>query len=648
VRPGDLEPFAGPVLSTGKRDGTWREHLAWFVFWGHRSVIPIVRKALAEESSEELRLYLADVLSSLGSPAEAVPVFRKALESESDTIRADAVDSLAGAAGKGEMAALFRALEDRSHLVRMRTVVALARIGATEAVPELRKRLGDVSSQVRETVPGALAELGAREAIPDLVGRLGDGDEDVVRRVHHALVRLRAREAAPELLKLLKDSDPEKRASAGNLLLQICGKEAAAEVARLAHAGSPAERIAGLRALRALGDGKAVRKALKDPDAKVRDAAIEAVAALNVRDAIPDLLGMAGHERAEQTLLEMKAREAIPLLVGRLTDQEEAVQVGAAAQLVLWGRDEGRRAIAAWLDSKDVDERGRGLRAVADGQLAEFAPKIGDLLKAKEPEILEAALALLGRFGARDRIPEIRKLLQAHSDELPAAAAEALGLLGDRESIPAIRKLMAEGDPSMRSTAALALCRLGDRASAPAVRELLMEDYPTARAALGALRILADRDAVPFVRNLFAGEKDERKVQLGAWLAQFGSRDGVGVLVGEESAPGVLNALRSPDAWAKLCAPRPIPYREGTLRELVEAHARDAGFKVEWDRGVDPDPSIRTSFAFLDDSDLLPAAAVALDWHLRDGGWTWVLEGDVLRILPADEALRFWKDWGSR
>lgn len=91
-----------------------------------------------------------------------------------------------------------------------------------------------------------------------------------------------------------------------------------------------------------------------------------------------------------------------------------------------------------------------------------------------------ALAATLGSVGPA-AVPTLLSLLQSPQGPTRAAAVAALGKLGARQAVERVRTVMQDPDPFVRSSAAVALTRLGDPAGQAAVDRMLDSEVPDLR-----------------------------------------------------------------------------------------------------------------------------------------------------------------------
>jgi HEAT repeat protein len=170
-------------------------------------------------------------------------------------------------------------------------LVPLAERCGPSGVPFLCRRLEDSNLKVRQAAAGALKRLG-KTALPVLTRALQDPDADIRIAATDALLVLgpEARDALPDLLRACRDSDPRVRAAAvraawwtgsspGDVQAQILRSLEDPDLGHLRPGEDPAPVV------------PALVRALKDPEARVRQEAADALEHLGpkAREAIPAL-----------------------------------------------------------------------------------------------------------------------------------------------------------------------------------------------------------------------------------------------------------------------------------------------------------------------------------------------------------------------
>jgi HEAT repeat protein len=279
-----------------------------------------------------------------------------------------------------------------------------------DQAPALAKALGDSDALVRLQVCRALEDIAnARQRIVKLI------------------------ESVPEEPKAIEKLPPPGAAPEEPI------RPAADEAPKAPKTPVPAD---------SLGEGLRVTLpelavALRDPDVRVRRAALDVL----------ELLGP-------------RAAPAGPAIIGALGDPDLFVRWAAARALGKTGgapADAGIAALAHLLYDPDLD-----LRVTVAGVLERFGaaasaavPSLARAAGSGDAEIRMAAMRALESIGreAREAIPVIAEGL-SHSDaRVRRTAAEVLGQFGTlaRSAIPALREALNDDDPEVRRAASDAL-----------------------------------------------------------------------------------------------------------------------------------------------------------------------------------------------
>jgi len=222
---------------------------------------PLMQEAMRDASPEVLNEVL-DALASLGE--KAVPRLTEALKHEAVRAKAAAIIARIDPPAKAAVPALIEALGDESPDTRSELLFALAAIGpaAEEAVPAITKALGDSEEDVRYAACFALGKIGpaAMPAKAELQAKLAGDDRFLCMASAWALARIH-----PECSDTAPKSVP--------VLIEALGEPDAMT------------RLHAAESLRCLGPlakdaGAALKKALEDDNAVVRETAAEALKAI--------------------------------------------------------------------------------------------------------------------------------------------------------------------------------------------------------------------------------------------------------------------------------------------------------------------------------------------------------------------------------
>jgi HEAT repeat protein len=162
------------------------------------------------------------------------------------------------------------------------------------------------------------------------------------------------------------------------------------------------------------------------------------------------------------------AREALPLLVTSLNDDNAPVRE-AAAQAVGQMGPEAIRHMVQMLTHSDKYVRRNGVWALGKlGPLAKVAvPDLCGALKDPDPRTASGAAQSLGSIGgdAAEAIPALTEAMRGTNVVLCRLAAKALSQIG-RAALPTLITHLKHRDPFVRGEAALALGWMGASASA--------------------------------------------------------------------------------------------------------------------------------------------------------------------------------------
>jgi len=244
--------------------------------------------ALGERGDKSARDSVAGLLETKDEAVRIAAV--KALGKLGD---ASSVDVLAGIAGsQGAPAGVARA--------------SLARLDAPRVDATIISAAGKAAPATRAALIHAAADRRITDATPALLQAAGDADQTVRLAAVEAMTVIGNLECYPKLIEMvLSGAAPDEPAE--KALLAVAGRlpDLAARVAPVKSAltsAKPAAKALFLRVLRGLGGAEAlgaVRAALADGDATVRDAAVRALADWSDEAPVEDLLKLIKEAPAE-------------------------------------------------------------------------------------------------------------------------------------------------------------------------------------------------------------------------------------------------------------------------------------------------------------------------------------------------------------
>ncbi len=497
--------------------------------WG---LLPELVDALCQGENVGLRNAALEVLERLGPrSANALLVALPRVPSAARKFLVQAL-GFAGGAGVDSLAQLSA---DPDPNTAQAALEALARIGGARAEEALRAHLSGGEPIQRLAALEGLERLEANVSVEALRPLLGDR---LMRRMALGLLGFSSDpDAGPVLLAAMQDTSTATSAEAvrsvGRLLAR--GGPAAAEVGEAA-AGLGAD---GRRALRVLAAGGAsddlrvgavwILMLARDPEAageaaalvsddRLPPPALEAIRAwgadgveafLHAQEELPPSARGAALEIAVDLASEseQEARYADGLraaLRGALASQEPRLIVAAARGLERWAEapDAPRLVEVALHVERARGAAGRTLEALARRHPAAVAEALeGVALDGPGGAALLPAVAAVGGEAAFDRLAQA---LNAHDPGARRAALIALPSLGGERAAELAGFALADEDIDVQAAAVRVLAQLGeDGLGGPQLRLAVRASAePVAAAAARALGRLADRGAIPALREL--------------------------------------------------------------------------------------------------------------------------------------------------
>ena len=365
-----------------------------------------------------IRCAAARALGALGGEGVAVPLVDVLMDPDPD-LRVDAMTALARCARPGDTPAICRSLEgDPVGEVKVAAIRALARLKDGSSISLLRALARsrcepevawededtgwDEWLDVQVAAIEALGAIGADEAVDDLLeARADDEGQDLDHAVFGALARMPGR-GTPALRGFLRHPDARVRERALDALA-AAGREALTPLREtLVCDASPRVRRLAIDCFDD-GDETLASLAQKDPDASVRAAALGRAGALH-----PDIVRSALRDPAETV-------RAVAL-------EECARETACAAEPDLVAN------VEAWLRTGGVS-----LAAVCAAVLPTFAgarslPALGEAAMDDErpPEVRIAALRSLGGIGTEESLRTLRRAVVDRIRQVRLAALAAL------------------------------------------------------------------------------------------------------------------------------------------------------------------------------------------------------------------------------
>ncbi len=480
---------------------------------GSAAKISSESKAL-DSNCDIKRIEAIDKLGRLGSK-EAVSTLIRQLGSDSPLVQAHAAHALGeiGPKARDASEALISLVASDNETLRREAVRALAKIrpGPKLVVPALARLLQDSSPAVRTSALHAIAEVG-QPAVPMLIEALGNEKTDYWAMLVLAELGPDAKRAVPALIEQLSSPRAENRREALICLGKIGPASAPAigAIEKLLDAKRGKVVLAVAYALGSIGpEAKKAADRLKpyaaDPDQLTRLACAWAIARTNPND-------------------KALVRRATKILAESLRSKKERVRMAAV----------------------------RGLASLKPGP-AIAIPAIREALMGADKETLNAALDALASLG-ESSVPNVAKMLQ--DKNLCCKAAMILARMGPqaKTAVPALVTALRDDDPQTRREILFALGSIGPAASAavPAlIKSLDDEDMDVRYSAAFALgRIGPKASAAEPVLNENLNSPDKFLALVSAWALVHIAPDGEQTL--SKAMPLLIKGLGNSGATARI------------------------------------------------------------------------------------------------
>ncbi len=471
-------------------------------------------------------------------------------------------------------------------------------------------------------------------------------------------------EAKGRLIPLLQDPDGQVRVTAGRVLARAGVMEAIDAATRWITSRSPQERPLGLEVLREAttltpAARRAVERGLLDGEATVRLLAIEALAKHELGPSFIAVTGAADDDLREVRLRAVRLleqagdpRATLPL-IARLIDSDRAVRIEAIRALGGLGDPRAGPALKRQLAEATDDIRVVAVDSLGRLKIASAVPALGALARRRPAdEVVRHAQLALGHIATPEAIAVL--IDELRQPPVLEEVKEGLRRAGPL-AVPALVSELAGGTATSSATAAALLGRIGDRRATKPLVAVLQRHETAAAAAIAALAVLKDPEAVPALVHAAGDPSAELRRLCYEALAAIGD-DRALVLLERglpDPAPEVrMWALRlagvlgprasSPEILVRLQDPDPGVRREAvaaTLRLRIKGKAAVGGLLAAAEREARlPSPAVQDQAALgdaleaaVDPSDG-PALAAALR-RTRGPG-----RAPILRALAAAHA----------
>jgi len=278
----------------------------------------------------------------------------------------------------------------------------------------------------------------------------------------------------------------------------------------------------------------ALVKALKDPDAGVREAAAESLGRLGDARGQEGLMVAAADSdvrvrlAAVEALAQLEDVRSIPVYVRALKDSNVGVRRAAAEALA--GMDEAPQTVeplVSALGDADVHVRLAAVQGLAARKDKRALAALGGLAKDSSPEVRAAAVAALGEMEDPTAVPALTAALKDDNEEVRAHAVRALGNLGSPKATSALIEATKDRSAEVRSQAAAALAETHDASNSGAVVSALkaLLDDSSAEVREQSIDALSEIRDAGAVQALIAAMQSKDPVVRKAAAAALGQRD---------------------------------------------------------------------------------------------------------------------------
>jgi len=499
---------------------------------GGKEAIPAIAKVLLDK---ELCEYGAQALIRIGGEAKyprksseipsdtlAVAALREALPKAEGPCRLTLIQALGVVRDAKSGPAILKAIADPDRTIRLAAASALANIGDAAAVDALLKASQAEPPYERSQATDAalllarrLGEAGQRKEAERICRTLlqtntAPEDRHVRGAALLALAGAVGADAMGDVLAALNSDDPQLRTVAISAAIAMPGKDATARWVEQMQKANPAGRAAILDLLGRRADSAAqpaILEALKDPDEKVRVAAMDALATTGTEPKYP----RKSSEIPSDTL-------AVGPLVAALATAKDRERLAARNALLRIPGDAVSAAVAKALPDAAPAVRATLLEVLAGRRASGQFGVILGYTEDPDAAVAAAATSAVGVLAEPKDLPTLLKLLLKAEQDAPRQAAEralaaACGRLPDKgRSLDAVLGVMDEAKPPARAALIRTLGVLGGAKALAVVRGGLTEkDDAVQEAALRTLAGWADDSAAP---DLLAAAKSAAKENL--------------------------------------------------------------------------------------------------------------------------------------
>jgi HEAT repeat protein/predicted amidohydrolase len=338
-------------------------------------------------------------------------------------------------------------------------------------------------------------------------------------------------------------------------------------------------REAALEALGAIGEADpvidSVIDALKDPELKVQFAAIKVLGELRSIKAIKPLIKLIDHPDPEirsaiaVALGHIEDKNALSPLIDLLKDEVSAVRFSA---LIALGNLGDTRAVEPIIELLTIPEfQSIGAITLQKFKDSRVIPPLTQLLSSPNPKARQCAILTLGSLRDPVIVPSMLGMLQDEDPDVRRAAAAALSEIKDNSTVDHFISKLKDENVEVRETSARALGKIRDQKAVKPLTDALMDPIPAVREEIArALGDLGNKDALKGLTKLL---KDKIPAVRVSAIKSIGKLESEFIPGQKKSLP--LTIIRS----LQKCLEDPeISVRAGAAEALARIHLSQLKF----------------------------------------------------------------------
>jgi HEAT repeat protein len=503
------------------------------------------------------------------SGRDAIPLLLHALSDRDWRVRKTAVEALVAFGGDEVTAGLIRHLRAEDNAGARNSAIEAFVLLGSGSIDALLPLLGTDDPDVRKFIIDILGDIRDSRSVPGLIDRLKDPDENVRVAAAEALGRIKDHRAVNALIESLMvydqswldyaaaealgDIGDERalkpllealgRSSLREPVLQSLGKignvntlpplinglsdpllivreVSVAALCSIYQKSEPRDRERMLAEVRFAVSGRAVdflEELIDASEGELQKSAVTILGWTGRASTVPKLLSLLREEEMENPVvqaLRSLGQEAVPLLLGRLTDDNVLVRRAAATVLGDLGNPEAEGPLIEMLADENGHVRGTAAEALGRLNSRKAVPHLVRLLGDEYENIQECAIhalavigddsilngllenfttrdagmrrnivRLLGRFGTEKALDALAFALKDEEADVRKAVVVALDHLKSSRTARALLLAITDDDPEVRMLAAEALAKTGAPEAPDALVPLLDDEDLWVRAA---------------------------------------------------------------------------------------------------------------------------------------------------------------------